>query len=298
MNFDILINEKGGTALSHGRDMLESLIREKLGGHIRSLHFAAGPAIGEVLESILATDPEAILIGGGDGTAALCGAVCAKHQVPFGIIPLGTMNLLAHDLGVSVNLDECLARYNHARVAQIDVGSINGRYFFCNTILGVVPEAAVAREEARDLPGIGSWASLAETILKDMGSNNEEKVHIHLRGKRRIIRAKSIIIANNAYTEQPGAPSERLARKSLLDGKLTVYTAAPKSRWQSLRLLFRVWVGGWPKDPAIRSFQCTSMTLDAASRELLVALDGEPIALKLPFEFKVHPRAAKVIVPV
>ncbi len=297
MNYDILINEKGGTALAQGRDALESVLRDRLGGRIRSLHFASGPAIGDALETILHSEPEAVLIGGGDGTVALCGAVCVERSVPFGIIPLGTMNLLAGDLGVPAPLDECLTRYKNARLRHIDAGSVNGRFFFCNAIIGVVPEAAVAREEARELPGIGTWAALAETILRDMGTDNAETVHIRMRNLQRTIRAKSIIVANNAYAETPGAPAQRLARHSLEDGTLTVYTAAPRNVWQSLRLLARLWLGGWPKDPAIRSFQRTSMTLDAASRELLIALDGEPIALQLPFHFMVHPRAARVVVP-
>lgn len=297
MHFDILINEKGGTALTQGREMLERVIHEHLGSHIRSLEFAEGPAIGEKLKRILSRDPEGVLIGGGDGTAALCGVTCVENQTPFGIIPLGTMNLLARDLGIPTELDACLTAYKNPRITTIDAGSINDNLFFCNAIIGVVPEAAAARENAEKRTGLGTWKALAETVLEDMGSDHMETMHINMTNMQRTIRAKSIIVANNAYVETPRASADRLARRSLRDGKLMIYTAAPKGKLQSLRLLARVALGGWPRDPAIKSFERKELVLDAASRELLVSIDGEPVSLKLPFHFKVHPLAAKVIVP-
>lgn len=297
MHFDILINEKGGTALAHGRDTLERAVHEHLGAHVRSLHFAEGPAIGETLENILKNNPEGVLIGGGDGTAAMCGVTCVKNKIPFGIIPLGTMNLLARDLDIPTELDACLSAYKNARITKIDAGSINDNLFFCNAIIGVVPEAAAARENADSRTGLGTWKSLAETVLEDMGSDHMETMHIQMENKQRTIRAKSIIVANNAYVETPRAAADRLARRSLYDGKLMVYMAAPQNKLQSLRLLVRVALGGWPRDPAIKSFERRELTLDAASRELLVSIDGEPVPLMLPFHFKIHPRAASVIVP-
>ncbi len=295
--FDILINEKGGTAIARGRDMLEDTIRNRLGDQIRSLHFSSGADIAAALNAILDTDPQAVLIGGGDGTISLCGVTCMKAGVPFGIIPLGTMNLMAQDLGIPTEIDECLQSYARHKTLAIDTGSVNDVHFFCNTIIGIVPEAAVARENIRDMPSIGTWAAFAETILKDMGSNNHETVHVRMRNIQRTIHAKSIIVANNTYVENPADATKRLARQSLTDGRLTIYSATPRNIWQSLRLLFRVWLGGWPKDPAISSFHREEIILDAASQELLVCVDGEPVSLSLPLHFKVHPRAARVIVP-
>lgn len=298
MIYDILINMNSGSLEGQTPETLTSLLHAKLGPKLRHAYCATGAQIGENLKTILSDKPDALIIGGGDGTISLCAHECVTHGLPFGILPLGTMNLLARDLSIPLDLDECLDGYAASpRHAQIDAASVNGQHFFCNSIIGVVPEASVEREQLRKAASLHNWHSFVETIVGSMQDEDVKNLYIRMRNLRRPVKAKSIIVANNAYTHKIKSPGDRLARENLTAGRMTIYTAAPSGFYQSLRLFVRLLSGQWQKDPSVKSFHRKEMIIEAPDDKLLVAVDGEPTEMKTPLKFKIHPLGAKIIKP-
>lgn len=299
--YAVLINANAGTARKTGLDTLQALITRTLGDRLDTLVFATGQDIASQLQTMIASPVDAILIGGGDGTINKCGAACYESGKPFGIIPLGTMNLLARDLGLPDDLEQCLQSYRQAAITKIDVATVNDRPFFCNTVIGIVPEAALERENARNTPSISSWGNLASTVIDGLNNDHFEKLKIKMKGRFYSVTAKSFVIANNSYSEYLQSPENRLTRDTLQDGTLAVYIARPRTPFQAMKLLYKVIAGGWPKDPIVKSFRTKELTLkkkeENTGRTVLASLDGEPVEIASPLKFDIHPLAAQILTP-
>jgi diacylglycerol kinase (ATP) len=81
-----------------------------------------------------------VIVGGGDGTlnAAIAGVV--DTQLPLGILLLGTANDLARTLGIPTNIDLACGTIAGREIKRIDVGWVNGYYFFNVASFGLSAE--------------------------------------------------------------------------------------------------------------------------------------------------------------
>ena len=81
---------------------------------------------------------EAVIVAGGDGTVACAGHALAGSDIPLGVLPYGTMNLLAKDLGLPIgDLPAALKAIAAGAIRTIDVGEVNGQSFLCASMLGL-----------------------------------------------------------------------------------------------------------------------------------------------------------------
>ncbi|MCD8539420.1 MAG: hypothetical protein LRY55_06370 [Leadbetterella sp.] len=76
------------------------------------------------------------VVGGGDGTVNEVGSLLVKSGARLGIIPLGSGNGLARDLGLPMNADKALEVIRKGKVRDIDAGLLNERPFFCTAGIG------------------------------------------------------------------------------------------------------------------------------------------------------------------
>jgi diacylglycerol kinase family enzyme len=65
---------------------------------------------------------DAIVAGGGDGTINAVASVVAGSDMPFGVLPLGTLNHFAKDVGVPLSLDDAVRNVASGMVIAVDVG--------------------------------------------------------------------------------------------------------------------------------------------------------------------------------
>jgi YegS/Rv2252/BmrU family lipid kinase len=90
-----------------------------------------------------------VIAAGGDGTVTACASGVAGSQVPLGIVPAGTGNLLALNLGIPLDLDRALEVSLTGEDRQVDLGMANGRPFVAMAGLGI---------DARMLRSTPEWA--------------------------------------------------------------------------------------------------------------------------------------------
>src|SRR5258705_7462459 len=96
-------------------------------------------AANKALQRIARNEVDAIVAGGGDGTIHTVASVLAGTGVPLGILPLGTLNHFAKDLGIPQDLDSAVEIVAAAHSVDIDVGEVNGMIFINNSSIGVYP---------------------------------------------------------------------------------------------------------------------------------------------------------------
>lgn len=266
---------------------------------------AAGLEIGAVLVGD-ATDIEArmrrardlpvdaVVTAGGDGTIAAAAEVLIGSGKALGPLPLGTMNLLAKDLGIPTDLDAAIRALGDAEAVEIDVGEVNGHKFLCNSMLGVPARLAERRERNRDHMGLVGWWKHALASLKAMYRYPAMRIGLDVGDGPVIIRSKAIVIADNAYDEGFG---QVLSRSRLDRGELTVYATRRLSIWPLLRLSTRMALGRWTDDVDLETHHVRELTVTSRRRLVRVMNDGETRLIAPPLHYRILPKALMVLRP-
>jgi diacylglycerol kinase family enzyme len=205
-------------------------------------------------------------IAGGDGSLAPVADVALERDAGFVCIPFGTRNHFARDLGL--DRDDpiaALGAFVAGRERRIDVARADGRLFLNNVSLGAYARLVHRREAHRRrrqaFARIRAWAILL-THRQPLGITIDDEA----------VEARLVLVANNAYVVE--LPS--LGKREQLDeGKLHLYIP-----------------GGDPPERIGERF-----VVDAAGHRLEAAVDGEPEMLQTPVEFRIEPRALRVLVP-
>jgi diacylglycerol kinase family enzyme len=219
----------------------------------------------------LARSAESEILGaaGGDGSVASVAAVAVERDLPFVVVPYGTRNHFARDLGLDRNdpLAALHAFDGHER--RVDVGRAAERRFLNNVSLGAYAALVHRREHRRRrreaLAGLRAlWISLRERA----------EVWATLNGEP--VRGRVLLVANNAYELSLFSIGERTR---LDEGRLHLYTANG--------LLPHAW-----EERSGERFE-----LDSPAGRLETAIDGEPVVLETPLELRIEPGALRVLLP-
>jgi len=247
------------------------------------------------LEAAIAQGAERVFVLGGDGTVLAVATVLLERDLPLGIVPLGTANLLARDLGLPLQPEEAIDLLPDAVVRRIDVGRVNGAPFLCASMLGLTTALARTREAARHAGPLRLWGRLLRKTITMLGRYPYWQVRLELNGETVALRTRAMVITNNPVNPVPGLfpPRERLD-----GGLLGVYGVHQGPRWELPRLALRLVNGGWPEEPRIFHYDAPRLGIRARrKRRVTVMNDGERLRLSLPLHYETLPCALPVLLP-
>lgn len=236
---------------------------------------------------------DAVAVAGGDGTLACAAHVLVGRDMPLGILPLGTMNLLAKDLGIPLDLDAAIAVLANSRVRTIDAGEVNGHVFLINSVLGLPARLARHREAKRGRMGLLDVARMAAGLLRHLGRYPRERAVLTLDGRMRRVRFRTLAVVCGDYREGFG---EVLSRAGVDGGHLTLYLIETLSAARLVRLGLGFAVGEWRRLPELERHETDALTLDAR-KALRVMNDGEVVLIAPPLRYRLRASALRVLVP-
>jgi diacylglycerol kinase family enzyme len=237
--------------------------------------------------------------GGGDGTLnQVAGALMADPRsaaVRFGVLPLGTLNHFAKDLGIPLELDEAVAVLAQGRVAEVDTAQVNGKVFLNNSSLGLYPEIVEERERQQDRLGRGKWPAFAWACLAALRRYSFHTVRLHIDGVEHVRRTPFVFVGNNDYDL---SGMDIGARAQLDRGELCVWVAHRTSRlgllWFALAALF----GQLHRVHGLDHLRTDRLLIESRVARLSVSTDGEVQDLDAPLDYRSRPRSLRVLVPV
>lgn len=207
----------------------------------------------------------AIGISGGDGTVGAAAAVAHREGRPLVVVPGGTLNHLARDLGID-SVDDAIEAVQDGDLVAVDVATIDGRTFLNTASFGMYTELVDRREQLEDR--IGKWPALLVALVQVLGRS--APLEVELDGVRR--RLWMIFVGNCQYHPAGFAPSWR---ERLDDGVLDIRLVDAAARWSRLRLVLAVLTGRLGRCRVYESFTTAQLDVRLVGDTKRLARDGE-----------------------
>jgi YegS/Rv2252/BmrU family lipid kinase len=261
----------------------------------RGMRMVAGHAVrdperlGALIARLVDEGCDAVAVGGGDGTLRSAVGLFAGRDTVLGVIPVGTANSFARALGVPLDAEAAADVIADGRIARVDVGRIDERYFAATAAIGV-PSAVSADMPPRLKRWLGP-ASYALVGAMKLLAARPFRCTVRWSGGETTYATLDVLVANAPY--QGGVA---MANPAQVDsGELVVRIIAGTSRWR----LLRVWLSPRRADPPDLPYV---KVLRGAAFEITtqpsrrVNVDGELVA-RTPIRVSVAPGALRVFVP-
>lgn len=291
---EVLLNARAGVPAPENlvQDVLRHFSARGVHANVRSLR--SGTELVAAARRALATKPDVVVAGGGDGTLGAVAGVLAGSGVPFGVLPLGTLNHFAKDAGIPLDLASAVETVCRGRATPVDVGRVNGHVFLNNSSLGLYPRAVRKRNALRHGLRHGKWPASVWAAAWVLRRFPFMDVRVHVKGEVLERRTPLVFVGNNSY-ELDGL---RLGSRKRLDaGHLSVYIIDRTDRTGLLGLAARVLVGRLRQSGDFEMLCATHIEVKTRKQRVTVATDGEVERLAAPLNYALDKLALRVIVP-
>ena len=293
-HYHVIFNPNAGTALTTGLTTaaLSDMFTEA--GLSFDIDDDDEQPLEERIAKAIAGPADVIVAGGGDGTVLAVAEALLATDKTLAILPLGTLNGLARDLQLPLDVPTAIRQLNELEPRAIDVGEVNGRAFLHNVIIGLVPGIGVGREKVR---GAGLRGKIKFTLfmLRRLARARRIALALRLNGKDvRVERMQSLVVVNNSYDQWFG---RFMARRRLDRGRLTAYLVRNLRISDAIRLTVEMMFGTWGNDRVIEYEKVQELTVMSKKPRLSVSMDGDVMMLDTPLNFSVRPKSLMVLAP-
>jgi diacylglycerol kinase (ATP) len=233
-----------------------------------------------------------VVVWGGDGMVQRCVDALAGSGVALAIVPAGTANLLATDLGIPKNVDEAVAIALHGDGRMLDLGRFRGERFA--VMAGVGFDAAMIRESGAG--GLKERFGRAAYVWSGSGQLRAEpfKATIEADGAPWYKGKATCILIGNVGRLIGGVPVFEGASPD--DGKLELGVVTAEGAVEWIRMLARATLGKAATSPFVQTTRVTTIKVKL-NRKVLYELDGGDRTRVKSFKVGVEPAAVEVRVP-
>ena len=235
-----------------------------------------------------------LIVGGGDGTISAAAAELTDSGTRLGILPLGTLNHFARDLGIPADLDEAAALIATASERRVDVAEMNGRIFINNSAIGLYPLMVVDRELQQKRIGRSKWLAMIVASVRTLARFGHQRLTLTVNDEQARVDTPLLFVGNNDYRLDLAAPGKR---ESLEDGQLCVLVMRKKTRAGLIAASIRALLGRARADDMVRLDGVERLRVASHRSHLRVSLDGEVISEAPPLDYRIRKQALRVIAP-
>ncbi len=235
-----------------------------------------------------------LIVGGGDGTIGSAASALVGSAARLGILPLGTLNHFARDLGLPADLEEAATVIAAGHERCVDVAEMNGRIFINNSAIGLYPLMVVDRDLQRRRLGRSKRLAMIVASVRTLVRFNHQRLTLTVNDRQGQVDTPLLFVGNNDYRIDLGAPGRR---ESLDDGELCVLVMRKKTRGGLIAASLRALFNRTRPDDMVRLDHVERLRVSSRSSSLAVSLDGEVVRAAPPLDYVIRKRALRVIAP-
>ncbi|MEO5723129.1 MAG: diacylglycerol kinase family protein [Ilumatobacteraceae bacterium] len=232
-----------------------------------------------------------IFVWGGDGSVQRCIDAAVGSPVTLAILPAGTANLLAHNLGVPIDLEQAVKVGLHGSNRTIDVGKINGEHFA--VMAGVGFDARMIRDADAGLKDKFGRTAYVWTGARHMRAK-PVRTKVRIDGHTWFDDDAACVLVANVGSIGGGVTAFEHATPD--DGRLDVAVMTADGVWQWIRTLTRATIGNAEKSPLVQMTQATKIKI-VTRKKAPYELDGGARPKTDELRIKVVPHAITIRVP-
>ncbi|CAA7622250.1 diacylglycerol kinase family protein [Magnetospirillum sp. UT-4] len=263
-------------------------------GHDGPVVVASGKEMGKAVRAACrAPEVQAVVIGGGDGSVSRALKDVIAGGKVLGVLPLGTMNYVARQLGLPLDPVLAAKALARGRVRAIDVGRMNDHLFLIRACFGAFPEFIRARDRVRGKGGGFLEGALAGVAGLAARHRVLEAELIGPSGRARVF-TSFLMVSNNLCKD---SDPFLLERERLDGGTLGIYVGQSPGAAGILGLGLVAASGAWGSDVMLSRMHSPWLDVRTRNAKPLVSLDGEVEKMASPFHFEILPRVLALLVP-
>jgi diacylglycerol kinase family enzyme len=282
----LIMNPKSGGGKAEKHHLVDEC--QKRG--IRPIVLSKGNDLLELAEQAVADGADVIGMAGGDGSQALVATVASRHGIPHVVVPAGTRNHFALDLGLDRDdVVGALDAYADGVEREIDLATVNGRVFVNNASLGLYAKI-VQSSEYRD-----AKLRTAAAMLPDLIGDNADRLDLRYADPDAEHKsAEVILVSNDPY--QLNELGGRGTRERIDLGVLGVVAISVQGAGDMERFLGLNAIGQVRRYHGWREWTAPTFQVDS-SGPVEIGIDGEAMVLEPPLVFESSARAVRVRLP-
>ena len=237
---------------------------------------------------------ELVIVGGGDGTISAAASALIGTKTLLGILPLGTLNHFARDLGVPTDLGEAAKLIAAHNVRAVDVAEMNDRIFINNSAIGLYPLMVMDRDLQRKRLGRSKKLAMIVASARTIARFGHQRLTLTVNDEKERVDTPLLFVGNNDYRIDIGAPGQR---ETLDDGQLCVMVMRKKTRAGFVAASLRALFNREREDDMERIDGVERLRVSSRRSVVPVSLDGEVVGATSPLEYRIRKGALRVIAP-
>ena len=242
---------------------------------------------------LISRGSDTVVAAGGDGTVSAVGAALVGTDAALGVIPAGTFNPFARDVGLPLDLESAAAVIAAGHTRTVDVGELNGRVFLNNSSLGVYPVLVYEREKFVRR-GLDKRLALLPAAIATLSRFPNLTVRVRSDVVAIAARTPFVFVGNNEYAL---AGLQAASRSSIDRGRLQLCVTAQLRPGGLLRLALLALIGRIHTASDLHTTVATWVRVDTLRHRVRVALDGEVLLMETPLNYTIRPAALRVLTP-
>ncbi|MEQ7873846.1 diacylglycerol kinase family protein [Sphingomonas sp. ASV193] len=289
----ILINRGGGSAGDDAKDKVAAALKKV--GITGKVELLDGEGVVKRATAAARAKAPLVIAGGGDGTISAAAGALAGSETRLGLLPLGTLNHLARDLGIPFDLDQAARIIADGNTSEIDVAELNGRTFVNNSAVGLYPLMVLDRESQQQKLGRSKKLAMLVASLRTLSRFRHQRLSLTINdGEKAVIETPLLFVGNNDYRLSFPYAGQR---ETLDDGKLCVMVLRKNGRLGLFAAMARALVGRARDNDMIRLDDVQRLKVTGHRKHLTVSLDGETCVFACPLDYRIRPGALTVLAP-
>jgi diacylglycerol kinase family enzyme len=290
----VLVNRSSGGLDRSEKEADEIRLALAAAGLQARVELVAGSGIADHSQRAVEEGADLLIVGGGDGSVSAAAGVLADTKVRLGILPLGTLNHFARDLGIPPDLKAAAELIATGSTRAIDLAQVNGRIFINNSAIGLYPLMVMDRDLQRRRLGRSKRLAMLVASIRTLVRFGHYRLTLTVNDEQSPVITPLLFVGNNDYRLDIGAPGRR---DSLEDGRLSVFVMRKKTRRGLIAASIRALFNRTRPDDMVRVDDVQRLRVASRRSQLVISVDGEVEAATSPLDYRVRKGALNVIAP-